>query len=64
MGNCERSNVQAISDAVVCGSADDVTGSEPAEAQLPFWSGQYTAMASLMNCAAYALFMPVDSSSV
>lgn len=36
----------------------------PAKDQLPLWSGQYTVMASLMNCAAYALFIPVDSSSV
>ena len=28
------------------------------------WSGQYTVMASLMNCAACALFIPVASSSV
>jgi hypothetical protein len=31
---------------------------------LPFWSGQYTAMASLMNCAACALVIPCDSSSL
>jgi hypothetical protein len=37
---------------------------DPANAQLPLWSGQYTVMASLMNWAACALSMPVDSSSV
>lgn len=35
-----------------------------ARGQLPLWSGQYTVMASLMNCAACALFIPCDSSSV
>ena len=31
---------------------------------LPFWSGQYTVMASLMNCAACPLVKPNASSSV
>ena len=46
---------QLLAIPVVCDSANDC---DPAEAQLPLWSGQYTVMASLMNCAACALFIP------
>jgi hypothetical protein len=48
----------------VLASAGTSTPPWRARDQLPFWSGQYTVMASLMNCAACALVIPCDSSSV